>query len=151
MAELAVGPTAGFRANPHQPEVQALLEAAVTLTRRWRERRKEPVVDPVGPVGCCDNDDQLDDLFTGQVLAEAVEVRFLDVPWPTVEEVGKSEHCPLFEGEDVFSQSPPRILQRRDLFLRDAPPLPRSGVSSRSIGAAIQDGDPQVSEFLDLG
>jgi hypothetical protein len=75
----------------------------------------------------------------------------LDVSRPAVQEVGKPEDRPLLDGEHVLCKPSPGLLQRRDLLLRDSSPLPRSGVGTCSVGAAVQDGDPEVGEFLDLG
>jgi hypothetical protein len=85
------------------------------------------------------------------MLAEAVQVSLLHVPWATVQQVGESQDGPLFSGEDVLSQPYPRLLQRHDLLFGNSSPLPRSGVGARSISAAIQDGDPEVRQLLLLG
>jgi hypothetical protein len=120
------------------------------LSRRWRQRGLESVIDPVRPVGRRDDDHELDDLFLGQMLAETVQVNLLDVPRAAVQEVGEPQDRPLFSGEDIFSQPSPRFLQRLDLLFGNSSPLPRSGVGARSIGAAVQDGDPEVRELLAL-
>src|SRR5919201_5523202 len=63
---------------------------------------------------------------------------------------GEAEHRALLIGEEVLSLASSRLLQSRDLVVREPSPLARSGMRSRSVLAAVLDRDPQVGELLRL-
>ena len=120
-----------------------------TLVRRssGRERCLHAVVDAIRPVGGGDHEHKLDDLLFIQVLAEGVDVGRRHIAGPACEQVGEAQHRPL-DVVERLAASPPGLLQRRYLRVGQALPLTRSGVSARSVVAAVADRSAQIRQLF---
>ena len=115
------------------------------------QRSLQPVVDPIRPIGGRDGRDELDDLLLGEVGSQRVQIGGLDVPRITGQQVGEVEDCSLLRPKDVLAAGSTRLLEGGDLFVGQSAPLARSGVTARSVLAAVADRGSQVGKVFPLG
>ena len=110
----------------------------------------QSVVDPVGPVGRRNRENQLDHLLLIEMLPQGIEVRVIDVPWIRCQEIGEPKDGPLGWVEELLVSLGAWLTQRSYLFVSVASPLRRSGMRARSIRAPIDDRRTKVCEVLQL-
>jgi len=103
------------------------------LIREWTS---EPVVDPVGPVGRCNGQNQFHDLFLVEVLTECVEVDVIDVARVAGQQVGEAQDSLLDWVEEAGVAPAAGLTQSGDLVVAVPSPPRRGGVRASSILAA---------------
>jgi hypothetical protein len=111
--------------------------------------RLHSLVNPISEVGGGDDKHQFRDLLHVEMLAQRVEISLVDAGGPGREFFSKLDRSAFFLAKDAAIRAA-RLLQRLDLLVRDALPLPRSGVSAASILTPIHQRGAKVREFLDF-